>query len=398
MRRYVAILMSCVALVACAVPQSFAMDATQSGSNIQVIQDTQNIQAAWMATVFGIDFPKTQNDPEAQKKEFTEKMDKLQALGINTIVVQVRPTGDALYQSIYNPWSSVLTGTQGKYPGYDPLAYMVEAAHRRGMALHAWLNPYRVTTKGTDISALSENHPARLNPDLVISYNEALYYNPEKESVKNLITNTVCEIISKYDVDGIVFDDYFYPSNYPLPEGESRDGAVANARRAHVNDLIKRVHTTIETTRPDVLFGISPMGIWKNASSDPTGSATAGNEAYYSVCSDARTWIKNEWIDYISPQIYWSIGTAAADYETLVKWWSNEVAGTSVKLWISQGIYRESVASQIDQQLAINRKYAEVTGSMYYNVSYLLSDIGACQSKIAEFNGVPKSVTVTAPQ
>ena len=217
----------------------------------------------------------------------------------------------------------------------------------------------------------------------------AKQHSQEKESVKNLIVYTVYEIIAKYKVDGIVFDDYFYPSKYPLPEGESRDGEIANMRREHINNMIKRVHELIEETRPEVLFGVSPAGIWKNNSSDSTGSATSGNEAYYSNCADVRTWIENEWVDYVSPQIYWSIGTAAADYETLVKWWANEVDGTGVKLWISQAVYRESVASQMDEQLAINKKYPAVTGSMYYNVSHLLGDTGGCQSQIAEFNGLP---------
>lgn len=392
--KIISILMILSFIVLYAMPLSFAVE--QYPLNVDSLSNLTpafDVQAAWMATVYGIDFPSSKNDPEAQKEEFDEKLDKLKALGINTIVVQVRPVGDALYESLYNPWSSVLTGTQGVNPGYDPLAYMIEAAHSRGMAFHAWLNPYRVTTSGTDVSLLSDDHPARKNPDLLMRHNDKLYYNPQKEAVKNLIVYTVYEIIQKYDVDGIVFDDYFYPSKYPLPEGESRDGLVADARRHHINDMIERVHAVIKDTHPEILFGVSPAGIWKNASSDPTGSATAGNEAYYSNCADVRTWIEEEWIDYVSPQIYWSIGTSAADYETLVKWWSNEVAGSTVKLWISQGIYRESVASQIAEQLAINKKYSAVTGSMYYNVSHLLNDTGACQSQIQEFNGIAVEVT-----
>jgi uncharacterized lipoprotein YddW (UPF0748 family) len=384
-KRHISIMLAFICLLAFATPQSLAQNGVQTNGPILSEQDMQNVQAAWMATVYNIDFPSVKSDPQAQMNEFDDKLDSLKALGINTIVVQVRPSADALYESVYNPWSAVLTGAQGEYPGYDPLAYMIESAHSRGMALHAWLNPYRVTTSGTDVSTLARTHSARRNPDWLITDGDALYYNPEKDGVKNHIVNTVYELIANYDVDGLVFDDYFYPSHYPLPEGEDRDGPTANARREHVNDMIMRVHTIIEMTHPDILFGVSPAGIWKNDTSDVTG-ATAGNEAYYSVCADARTWIQNEWVDYISPQIYWSIGTQAADYETLVKWWANEVSGTSVKLWISQAVYRESVASQMDQQLEINGKYPEVTGSMYYNVSHLLGDTGSCQSKIASYN------------
>ncbi|MGE5396046.1 MAG: family 10 glycosylhydrolase [Chitinophagales bacterium] len=346
---------------------------------------SQNMQAAWMASVYNIDFPSVRNNMTVQKNEYIAKLDKLKAIGINTVIVQVRPKADALYESDINPWSDVLTGTQGLYPGYDPMAFMIEEAHKRGMTFHAWLNPYRITTSGTDLNVLCAAHPARLHPDWVISYNNALYYNPGSPEVKNHIVTSVQEIVKNYDVDAIIFDDYFYPSNYPLAPGEGINGAEANDRRQSINDMIAEVNTTIKNTKTNVLFGVSPMGIWKNRASDPTGSQTTGKQSYYSF-ADARTWIKNGWIDYVSPQIYWETGNKAADYETLVSWWSNEVKGTSVKLYISQGIYRDVVAKQIDTQLKINQKYPEVGGSFYYNTKYLLSDLGGCNGKIAAFN------------
>ncbi len=346
----------------------------------------ENVQAVWIATVFNLDFPSTKNDVVSQKNEYIEKLDKLKDVGINTVIVQVRPKADALYRSDINPWSDVLTGEQGKDPGYDPMSFMIEEAHKRGMSFHAWLNPYRITTSGTDTSVLCETHPARLNPDWTMSYNDALYYNPEKEGVKNHIVSTVEEIVKKYDVDAVVFDDYFYPSNYPLPDGEGKDGEVANSRRQHINDMVERVNKVIKNTKSNVMFGISPSGIWKNKISDPTGSDTSGNESYYSVYADTRTWIKNGWIDYVSPQIYWETGHKAADYETLVKWWSNEVNGTNVKLYISQGIYREVVAKQIDTQLKINQNYSQVSGSCYYKLKNLLADTAGCKTKIASLN------------
>ena len=346
----------------------------------------ENMQAVWIATVFNLDFPSTKNDVVSQKDEYIEKLDKLKAVGINTVIVQVRPKADALYSSNINPWSDVLTGEQGKHPGYDPMAFMIEEAHKRGMSFHAWLNPYRITTSGTDTSVLCETHPARLNPDWTMSYNNALYYNPEKEGVKDHIVSTVEEIVKNYDVDAVVFDDYFYPSKYPLPHGEGKDGAVANSRRQHINDMVERVSGAIKNTNSNVLFGISPSGIWKNKISDPTGSDTSGGESYYSVYADTRTWIKNGWIDYVSPQIYWETGHKSADYETLVKWWSNEVNGTNVKLYISQGLYREAVAKQIDTQLKINQNYSQVNGSFYYKLKNLLEDTAGCKTKIASLN------------
>lgn len=355
-------------------------------SNTYAGSPPENVQGVWIATIFGIDYPSVKCNPEAQKKEFSEKLNELELMGINTVILQVRPKGDAFYKSSINPWSDALTGTQGKDPGYDPMEYMINETHKRGMLFYAWLNPYRVTTTGVDVSLLSKNHPARLNPDMVMSYNDALYYNPAREDVKRHIVSTVEEIVDNYSVDGIVFDDYFYPSKYPLPEGEDKDGNLANSRRKHINDMIYRVGKAIRNKDSNVVFGVSPSGIWKNVKSDPTGSNTSGYESYYGVYADSRTWIKNEWIDFISPQIYWEIGHRAADYETLVKWWSKEVEGTKVKLYISQNVYRDNVAKEVDKQLQFNQSQDKVSGSIYYNLSNLLADREGCKSKINDFN------------
>lgn len=377
-----------LSLLSCLIPNS-----------VSAAESQEKMKAVWMASVYNIDFPSTKNDVTAQKNEFIQKLDKLKSLGINTVVVQVRPKADALYKSDINPWSDVLTGTQGQYPGYDPMAFMIEETHKRGMSFHAWLNPYRVTTSGTDLNALCANHPARLHPEWVISYNNALYYNPELQAVKDHITATVVEIVKNYNIDAVDFDDYFYPSNYPLPVNEGIDGTTANNRRQSINDMIKQVSTAIKNTKSTVLFGVSPMGIWKNNSSDITGSNTAGNQSYYAVYADTRTWIKNGWIDYIVPQIYWESGNKAADYETLVKWWADEVKGTNVKFYVGQGLYKEVIANEIDVQLKINEKYPEVGGSFYYGMGNLLGNTSDCQNKISRFSEnapqIPQTVCST---
>lgn len=336
----------------------------------------KTMRGVWIATVFNLDYPQasTQNNVQAQKKEYINRLDMLQEVGINTIFVQVRPKADALYESTINPWSDILTGTQGKYPGYDPLAFMVEEAHKRGMSFHAWLNPYRVTTSGTNLNDLAPNHPARLHPEWVLAYNNRLYYDPANPEVKQHIADTVAEIVKNYDVDGIHFDDYFYPSHYPLPSGEHKDGPTANARRQHINDMVKKVSQTIDAIDSDVMFGISPIGIWKNKNSDASGSATTGGEGYYSVFADARAWIKNEWVDYIMPQIYWEIGHSSADYKTLVEWWSNEVSGTNVKLYIGQGIYKDTIAQTIKTQLDLNKHYGAIEGDVFFSLRDLVSN------------------------
>ncbi len=352
---------------------------------VSVAAAEQEQRAVWISTVYRADYPKAQNDVAAQKAEYIQKLDAAKKLGMNTAVVQVRPKGDALYASELNPWSAVLTGTQGKYPGFDPMEFMIEETHKRGMEFHAWMNPYRITTSGTDLAALAPNHPARKHPDWVLTYKNAMYFNPAKEEVKQYIVDSVAEVVKKYDVDAIHFDDYFYPSNYPLSKGEGKDGAEANQRRNNVNDLIERIHKEIKRIKPKVEFGISPMGIWKNKSSDPNGSDTKGAEGYYSVYGDAVTWVKNGWVDYIVPQIYWEPGHKSADYETLVKWWNNIVDGTNVDLYIGQGIYRDPVASQIAKELQINEKYQNVDGSFYFSLRDLLENRQGAATAIQKY-------------
>ena len=197
-----------------------------TGINFKIDATSNDFQAAWLTTAWSVDWPKTKNNPSAQKQELIEILDTLKDTGINTIMFQVRPYGDAMYKSNINPWSKELTGVQGKDPGYDPLAFVIQEAHKRGIKVHAWLNPYRVISSGTDINVLTSNHPARKNPSLLIENRGGMYYNPELQQVKDLISDTVGEIVSNYDIDGIVFDDYFYPTDYPLPQGEGKDGAA----------------------------------------------------------------------------------------------------------------------------------------------------------------------------
>lgn len=377
MKKYISALLSISLLSACAfMPQ-------EAEALEQAQENEVDMRAVWISTVYSADYPSVQNDEAKQKQEFITKLDEIKKMGLNTVVVQMRPKADAFYQSEINPWSEILTGTQGQNPGYDPMAFMIEEAHKREMEFHAWLNPYRITTSGTDMSVLAETHPARLHPEWVISYNNGLYYDPANESVKQHICDTVAEIVKNYDVDAIHFDDYFYPNGYPLDDGETADGQQANQRRANVNDMIRRVHETVKSIKPEVEFGVSPMGIWKNKGSDSSGSDTRGAEGYYSVYGDVRTWIQNGYVDYIVPQIYWARGTAAADYETLVKWWSEEVKNTNVDLYIGQGIYKDDVAGEIGEELLLNEQYG-IKGSFYFSLRDLLDNRQNC--KVAVMN------------
>ncbi|CEP80755.1 family 10 glycosylhydrolase [Paraclostridium sordellii] len=342
-------------------------------------------RGVWVATVYDIDWPKTKDNPEAQKQEFIELLDKVQSLNLNAVFVQVRPTSDAFYDSKINPWSAFLTGTQGKYPGYDPMKFMIEETHKRNMQFHAWLNPYRITTKGTDLSVLADNNPAKLHPEWVLSHNDALFYNPQNQEVINYVATTVFEIVSNYDVDGIHFDEYFYPYGYPPPECDCECGCgclctcncicgceyvcedTAENRREAINNLIKTVYRVIKATKPNVEFGVSPFGVWKNKSSDVTGSNTNALEGYYDLYTDSLSWIQEGIIDYIAPQVYWETTNVDNPYETLVKWWASIVDGTKVKLYIGQNINKKETAREVDKEIEINRQYKEVKGNILFS-------------------------------
>lgn len=344
------------------------------------------LKGAWIATVYGIDWPKTQNNIDAQKQEFIEILDKLQSLKFNSVFVQIRPTSDTFYKSKINPWSKYITGTQGKNPGYDPLEFFIKETHKRNMKFHAWLNPYRITTQGTNLEDLSNNHPAKLNPSWALSYNNSLFYDPKNLEVINYIATTVFEIVSNYNIDGIHFDDYFYPYNYPLPQGEDKEGILANSRREAVNNMIRLVNKVIKSINPCVLFGISPFGVWKNKSSDIKGSETNNLESYYSLYADTLSWIKEGIIDYIAPQIYWTIKDKNSPYEVLVKWWSDVVKCTNVKLYIGQNISNIDIVKQIDKQININRKYKEVKGSIFFGMKNILDNTENITEKL--FNNI----------
>ncbi len=250
---------------------------------------------------------------------------------------QVRPTADALWPSPYEPWSQCLTGTQGKDPGWDPLGTAVQEAHARGLELHAWFNPYRVANH-TDPSKLVASHPARRHPDWVVPYGGKLYYNPGLPGGPRASSRTRCSTrCGSYDIDGVHWDDYFYP--YPVAgqifdddaEFAKYGGAFpdrASWRRDNIDKLVQETAARIKAVRPGADFGISPFGVWRNVATDPLGSDTrAGVQTYDDLYADTRKWVRQNWIDYICPQIYWNIGFAAADYAKLLPWWAGRREG-----------------------------------------------------------------------
>lgn len=251
---------------------------------------------------------------------------------------------------------------------------MIEETHKRNMEFHAWLNPYRITTQGTDLNELAPNNPARIKPEWVLEFDNSLFYDPENPEVIEYVAVTVYEIIKNYDVDGIHFDDYFYPYNYPLPEGEDRDGEVANNRREAVNNLIRLVYKVIKSTKPSVQFGVSPFGIWKNKSSDTIGSDSNNLESYYDVYMDTLTWIDEHIVDYIAPQTYWTTDNNNSNYEVMVSWWNDVVKDSGVRLYIGQNISDLDIANEIERQIEINREYENVSGNILFSANNIMDN------------------------
>jgi len=357
--------------------------------------DKQQLRAVWIASVANIDWPsKPSLSAEQQKAELRSWYDMAQAQKHNAVVVQVRPTADAFWPSDLEPWSKYLTGVQGMDPGYDPLAFAVEEAHRRNLEFHAWFNPYRITMNlTTDVAGLSPTHPAKLHPEWTIAYGGKLYYNPGVPEARQFVEKAILDAVTKYDIDAVHFDDYFYP--YPVAGQTFDDQAqyaaygggmsLADWRRDNINKLITELGSQVKTAKPWVKLGVSPFAIWMNKSSNPLGSDTqAGAQTYADLYADTRRWVEEEWIDYIAPQVYWAESLAVADYNTVVDWWVDVVRGHDVHLYVGQATYKvgastqssewNTLPSELSNHLAYNATRPEVDGDIYFSAKDVRAD------------------------
>jgi uncharacterized lipoprotein YddW (UPF0748 family) len=339
-------------------------------------------RAMWIASVYNIDWPSNTGLSAAQQQaEYRAWLDLAEENNMNAVVVQVRPTADAFWPSEHEPWSHWLTGTQGNSPGYDPLEFMVDEAHSRDIEFHAWFNPYRVATH-TNRDQLVSNHPVRQNPDWAFTYNGQLYYNPGIPTVREFVIDAMMDAVDGYDVDGVHFDDYFYPypaSGQNIPDQATYDqygsgfDNIHDWRRNNIDLLVQEMSDRIQASKPHVAFGISPFGIWRNSSTDSRGSDTSGLQSYDAIYADTRKWVLEGWLDYVTPQIYWEIGHSAADYAVLVPWWSDLVSSTDVHLYVGQGAYKIgdggpwNSASVLSDHLNLNRNHPEVLGDIYFS-------------------------------
>ncbi|UKJ08003.1 glycoside hydrolase family 10 protein [Solitalea lacus] len=350
----------------------------------------RELRGVWIATVANIDWPSSkQLSATEQQDEFKYILDQHKRTGINAIFGQVRPAADAFYAKSREPWSFWLTGQQGRapFPLYDPLEFMIEESHKRGMEFHAWFNPYRAThTSGKGIVAPS--HITKKKPEWFFNYAGQLLFNPGIPEVREYIVSVIMDVVRNYDIDGIHFDDYFYP--YPEPGQYIPDWntfkkysngftTIEDWRRNNVNLLIKMVNDSIKATKPYVKFGISPFGIWKNSYQDEEGSDTRGGASYYNQFADSRKWIEEGWVDYMLPQIYFNTGHPKADFETLTDWWANNAFGRHI--YIGMGAYRIGSdpawrkPNHMPEQIKYTRSFEDVYGQVYFSSKSLTRNI-----------------------
>ena len=363
----------------------------------------RQLRAMWIATVTNIDWPSASGlSVAAQKAEFLHLLDVAEENRLNAVFVQVRPTADAFYESPYEPWSQYLTGAQGQHPGYDPLAFMVEEAHRRNIELHAWFNPYRVSMQ-TDPAQLVPEHPARQHPDWVWAYGGKLYFDPGVPEAREHIQRSILHAVEHYDIDGVHFDDYFYP--YPVEGEELPDAAtyarygagfdaIEDWRRGNVDRFVEAMSSRIKAAKPWVKFGISPFGVWRNSSTDPLGPETAAlNQSYDDQFADTRKWVLEGWLDYIAPQIYWQIGLPVADYAALVPWWAAVAAQSGTQLYVGEALYKmtngvftdpDELTRHLDLCRQVSRDVGPVHGNAFFSAVHVPADAQGGMSRLVE--------------
>lgn len=351
---------------------------------------SREFRGAWIATVSNIDWPSAPGlSAKDQQSELIAILDRVKSLKLNAVILQVRPACDALYASALEPWSEYLTGVMGRPPSprYDPLAFAVQEAHRRGLELHAWFNPFRVRhPSGKSTPAL--NHISRLQPQLVKSYGAYQWLDPGERKSQSHTMNVIMDVVRRYDIDGVHLDDYFYPYQKKDSRGEIIDfpddaswRAYRKAggkldrnerRRQTINYFIRSLYANVKQAKPWVRVGISPFGIWRPGNPAPI----QGMDTYEQIYTDSRLWLREGWLDYCAPQLYWPIKPAAQSYRLLLDWWSKEnVAGRH--LWPGLASHKagtQFTAAEIPDQIALARANRGVTGHLHYNMSGLMKN------------------------
>lgn len=408
-------------------------------TNYIFAQPQRELRSVWLTSVYNIDWPHSTNaSADAQKARLIEILDALQAANFNAVMFQVRPNADALYESSFEPWSSWITGVRGQKPSYDPLALVIQEANKRGMEVHAWLNPYRYEITAGQYTNLPGDY-LKSHPELIITYNGKTYFDPGMPATTQLIKKVVGDLITKYDLDGVIFDDYFYPSNLPASYDQITYNTYGTKefvsqwynvtttlpsrgdfRRASVNNMVREVNDTIKKLRPAMVFGVSPAGIYSTSHSAathwgttlPTGITGADN--YNTINCDPLAWLSDRSVDYISPQLYWAIG-GSQDFVTLTNWWGKEAKRRGRHNYPSLAPYKMYESpfwqnSEIGNQIIANRNNTNnlAQGLIFYNTrstvntqqnlaAYLGNDLFVQRSIFPEMAWLP-SVQEGAPR
>lgn len=381
------------------------MLAAVCGATAFAINPKREFRGAWLHTVFQDNYLKRST---AQNQSYLrEQLDKLKAAGINAIIFQVRPQSDAFYESELEPWSRFLTnGGAAPSPKWDPLQFMIDEAHARGLELHAWLNPYRVTSSRKQ--TLPKSHIYHKHPEWFVRYDGKIYFDPALPESRKFITDVVIDIVERYDIDGIHFDDYFYP--YPVkgvkfPDSKSfakygKGMKLADWRRKNVDLLIEGLHKKISEKKPWVIFGISPFGIWRNKTTDPRGSNTNGLQNYDALYADVLLWAEKGWVDYLLPQLYWDLEHKAASYITLVKWWNRNACGRHIFVGQDVGVTMKnpdigysSDASQLRHKVNLTRAAENIHGNCWWPGYSVSDNIGG----IADSLTIDLQATIAIP-
>lgn len=353
---------------------------------------TREFRAAWVATVYNIDWPSSAGlTASTQQSQARAILEKLVSLKMNAVILQIRPNADALYRSELEPWSHWLTGTMGKNPGYDPLQYWIDQAHARGIEVHAWFNPFRALSNTSH--SCSSAHISKTKPHIIKRYGSMLWCDPSHPDTRSHALRVIMDVVSRYDIDGVHLDDYFYP--YPAGGETFKDGKSPAQRRAAIDDFVKNLYSSVKQRKPWVRVGISPFGIWRPGV--PTG-IEAGLDAYENLAADSRKWLINGWVDYLAPQLYWRIEPRKQSFYLLLDWWRSQGGDRPVWPGIATSRIKSSEdpgrpASEIIKQISLSRSIGKNwAGQLHWSMKALMNNQGGITNELTKAYTQPVAI------
>jgi uncharacterized lipoprotein YddW (UPF0748 family) len=352
---------------------------------------TREFRGAWIACIYNLDWPSSKGlGAEQQQSELRAMLDKMASLNMNAVIFQVRPHCDAVYQSSMEPWSPWLSGSMGKSPGYDPLAFCIREAHARGIEVHAWFNPFRALSSNT-IPCCS-SHVTQSRPGITKPFGSMMWCDPSLQETRSRATNVILDVVRRYDVDGVHLDDYFYP--YPAAGSVFRDGKSPAERRAYVDGFVSNLYSSVKSAKPWVRVGISPFGIWRPGV--PEG-IEAGLDSYEQLAGDSRKWLKNGWVDYLAPQLYWRDSPRKQSFSALLSWWRQQgsrpvwpgIATARISSSEDPGRPASEIINQINLSRTIGKNWV---GNIQWSAKSVVTNRGGIATQLAKTYSQPAAV------